>query len=151
MTSLQSQTTQHMKGQKTATLPRAKKSMSLTPSLLPDVRIYISTVSLFMNVWVVSKGSHFLSFFFPFFSSSSTVWSVNLPFIGKKPNLLASLIWSTASTMLYAAVSHTNATFSVLLGGLPCPPALLWLHSCLTLSEADTASFPPHSGTTPTF
>ena len=108
MTSLQSQTTQHMKGQKTATLPRAKKSMSLTPSLLPDVRIYISTVSLFMNVWVVSKGSHFLSFFFPFFSSSSTVWSVNLPFIGKKPNLLASLIWSTASTMLYAAVSHTK-------------------------------------------
>lgn len=81
--------------------------MSLTPSLLPDVGIYIATVSLFMNVWVVSKGSHFLSSFFPFFSSSSTVWLVNL-FIGKKPNLLASLIWSTASTVLYAALSHTK-------------------------------------------
>lgn len=108
MTSLQFQTTQHMKGQKTAILPRAKKSTSLTPSLLPDVGIYISTVSLFMNVWVVSKGSHFLSFFFPFFSSSSTVWLVNLLFIGKKPNLLASLIWSTASTVLYPTMSHTK-------------------------------------------
>lgn len=151
MTSLQSQTTQHMKGQKTATLPRAKKSMSLTPSLLPDVRIYISTVSLFMNVWVVSKGSHFLSFFFPFFPPPPLFGQSIFHSSGKNPTSLPP--WSGAQLppcFMQLWVTQ-SATFSVLLGGLPCPPALLWLHSCLTLSEADTASFPPHSGTTPTF